>query len=154
MARACDSPVSSGSVMWKASRAHAGAGQLGVDVGAAGLGVLELLEHQAAGALADHEAVAAGVERPRGVRGIVVARAESAGGGEAGHADRADGRLAAAGEHHVGVAAADDAGGVADGVRAGGAGGAGGAQRTLGAQLERHVRRAHVGDHHRARAAG
>ncbi len=130
-------------------RAHAGAGQLGVDAGAAGLGVLEALEHQATGALADHETVAAGVEGPRGMLRVVVAQAERAGGGKAGHADRAHGRLAAAGEHHLGVAVADDARRVADGVGAGGAGGNGGAQRALGAQLERDVRRAHVGDHHR-----
>ena len=42
--------------------AHAVAGHLGVDVRAARLGVLELLEHQHAGALADHEAVAVDVE--------------------------------------------------------------------------------------------
>ena len=129
--------------------AHAAAGQLGVDVGAAGLGVLELFEHQAAGALADDEAVAAGVEGPRGaLSGSSLRGAEGARGGEARHADRADGRLAAAGEHDVGVAVADEARGVADRVRAGGAGRAGGAQRALRPQLERHVRRAHVGDHH------
>ena len=65
-----------------------------------------------------------------------------------GDADGADRRLAAAGDHDVGVAVADEAPGVPDRVRGGGAGRAGRAQRTLGAQLERDVRRAHVGDHH------
>ena len=47
----------------------------GVDLGAARLGVLVLLEHQHAGALAQHEAVAVLVPGPRGGLGIVVARA-------------------------------------------------------------------------------
>ena len=41
------------------------ADDLGVDLRAARLGVLEVLEHQRAGALAEHEAVARLVERPR-----------------------------------------------------------------------------------------
>ena len=49
----------------------AGAEHLGVDPRAAGLGVLLGLEHQHAGALAEHEAVAAGVPRT-GDRGRVV----------------------------------------------------------------------------------
>ena len=39
-------------------------GQLAVDVGAAGHGMLPLLEDQGAGPLGDHEAVAPDVERP------------------------------------------------------------------------------------------
>ena len=45
--------------------AHAEADQLGVDLRAAPLGVLVLLEHQHAGAFAEHEAVAVLVPRPR-----------------------------------------------------------------------------------------
>ena len=51
----------------------AGAEHLGVDPGAAGLGVLLGLEHEDAGALAEHEAVAGGVPGP-GDRGRVAAR--------------------------------------------------------------------------------
>ena len=50
----------------------AGAEHLGVDAGAAGLGVLLGLEHQHAGALAEHEAVAPGVPGARD-RGRVAA---------------------------------------------------------------------------------
>ena len=128
--------------------AHAVAGQLGVDVRAASLRVLQLLEHQHAGAFTDDEAVAVDVERPRRALGIFVVRAQRARGGEPGNADRADRRLAAAGEHDVGRAVADEPPAVADGVGGGGARRTGRAQRTLGAQLERDLRRAHVGDHH------
>ena len=45
---------------------------LGVDLGAALLGVLELLEHQHAGALRHDEAVALHVERPRRALGPII----------------------------------------------------------------------------------
>ena len=45
---------------------------LGVDGGAALFGVLQLLEHQHAGALRHDEAVALHVERPRRARGPIV----------------------------------------------------------------------------------
>jgi hypothetical protein len=40
------------------------AAQLGVDAGAAAAGVLELLEHEQPGSLADDEPVAGTIERP------------------------------------------------------------------------------------------
>ena len=129
--------------------AHAVAGHLGVDVGAARQGVLELLEHEHAGALADHEPVALDVEGLGRALRMLVVGAQGARRREPGHADRADRRLAAAGEHDLGRAVADEARGVADGVGGRGAGRAGGAERTSGAELERDVRGAHVGDHHR-----
>ncbi len=49
---------------------HAGGHQLGVDPGAAGLRVLLGLQHDHAGALAEHEAVAARVVRARGRLGV------------------------------------------------------------------------------------
>ena len=52
--------------MWIRVGRHAVADQLGVDARAARLRVLELLEDQDAGALADDEAVAILVERPAG----------------------------------------------------------------------------------------
>ena len=51
------------------------ADDLGVDGRAARLRVFELLEHQRAGAFADHEAVAVAIERARRLLGRVVARA-------------------------------------------------------------------------------
>ena len=66
--------------------AHAVADQLAVDLRAARLRVLVLLEHQRAGALAEHEAVAVLVPRPARAGRIVVARGQRARRGKA--ADR------------------------------------------------------------------
>ena len=113
--------------------AHAVADNLGEDVGAARLGELELFEDEDAGPLADDEAVAVLVEGPAGVRGVVVAGGERLHGSEAADAHGGDRGLGAAGDHDVGVAALDDAEGVADGVRGGGAGRRRGLVRSLGA---------------------
>ena len=96
------------------------------DVCAAGPGELEFFEDEDAGALADHEAVAVFVEGAAGVGGVVVAGGERLHGGEPADAHGGDGGLGAARDHGVGVAPLDDAEGVADGVRGGGAGGRGG----------------------------
>ena len=100
--------------MWKRVGAHAEADQLGVDLRAAPLRVLVLLEHEHAGAFAEDEAVAVLVPRARGGRGIVVAGRERARRREAADAERRDGRLRAAGDHHVGVAVLDQPAGHAD----------------------------------------
>ena len=55
--------------------------------------------------------------------GLVVVGREGGQQVEAGDAERVDHAVRAAGEHHVGVAAADDLGRLADGLAAGGAGG-------------------------------
>ena len=112
---------------------HAVADHLGVDVGAAVQGVLQLLQHQHPAALAHDEAVASGVERPAGLLGLVVAGGERPQGGEGRHAHLVHGRLRAAGEHGRGVAPPDDVEGVAQGVGPGRAGGAGGVDRALAA---------------------
>ena len=78
--------------------------------------MLELLEHQHRAALADHEAVAVEVERAAGAGRVVVARRHRAHAVEAADAHRRDGRLGAAGEHHVGHALADVHDGVADAI--------------------------------------
>ena len=83
------------------------ADHLGIDLGAARLGVLELLEHDDAGALAHDEAVAVPVVGARGLLGRVVeVGRQRAAGGEAGDARAADRRFGAAGDHHVGIAEA------------------------------------------------
>ena len=74
---------------------------LGVDLGAAGLRVLQLLEHEHGARLAHDEAVAAGVEGAGRMLGIVVSLRESAHRGEAGDADLVDRSLGAAAEHDV-----------------------------------------------------
>mmetsp|Transcript_97784 Transcript_97784/g.237813 ORF Transcript_97784/g.237813 Transcript_97784/m.237813 type:complete len:334 (-) Transcript_97784:683-1684(-) len=64
--------------------------ELGVDAGAAGLGVLELLKHKHATTTSNDEAVAVLVEGARGFRGIVIAL-----GGERAHAVEHGGELPA-----------------------------------------------------------
>ena len=98
------------------------ADDLGVDLGAARAGALELLEHQDAAAAGDHEAVAVlvvGAARPLG-RVVVLGR-HGAHGVEQ-HRQRPVELLAAAGEHAVGLAELDAFDGVADAVRRGRAG--------------------------------
>ena len=87
---------------------------LGVDRRAARPRGLELLEHEDARALADDEAGARRVERPRGARRVLVLGGEPAHRAEAGEDQRVDARLGAAGEYRVRVAAADQLGALAD----------------------------------------
>ena len=98
-------------------------GDLAEDRRPSGLGVLELFEDDHAGPLAEDEAVAVAVEGAAGSGRLVVAGREGGQEVEAGHAERVDHAVGAAGEHDVGVAAADDLGRLADRLRAGGAGG-------------------------------
>ena len=105
---------------------HAVADDFGEDFCSAGFGELELFEDEDAGAFADDEAVAIFIPGAAGVGWIVVAGGEGFHGGESTDAHGRDGGFGAAGDHGVGVAALDDAEGVADGVSAGGAGGGGG----------------------------
>ena len=116
------------------------ADHLGVDLGAARLGVLVFLENHDAGALAHHEAVAVLVVGARGAcRVVVEARRQRPAGREARERQPVDRRFGAAGHHHVGVAERDQPRRVADGV---GAGGAGRDDRVVGALepvLDRHV---------------
>ena len=84
MARDAPAPLGSGAVMWWASADMPDAGELGVDPRAAGLGVLLGLEHDDRRALAEDEAVAAGVVGARGGLGVVVAGRQRLHRGEAG----------------------------------------------------------------------
>jgi len=121
------------------------ADHLGVDRRAAGPGVFVLLQHQHPGALAHDEAAAVLVVGPRGLRGPVVeVGGHGPTGDETGHADRADRGLGAAGHHDVGVAVPDHPGRVADGVRAGGAGGDHRVVGPLEAVADRHLARGQV----------
>ena len=140
---------------------HAVADDLGENLCAAGLGELQLFHDEDAGAFADDEAVAVLVEGAAGVFGIVVAGGEGLHGGESADAHGGDGGLGASGDHGVGIAALDDAEGIADGVRAGGAGGRRGLVRALGVVADADVAGGEVddgaGDEERrdlARAAG
>ena len=73
--------------------AGAVADHLAEDAGAAGLGVLERLQHQDAGALRHHEAVAVAVERAARPLGLVVPRRERTHRDEAADTETAQRRL-------------------------------------------------------------
>ena len=104
-------------------RAHAVADHFSQYLCAARLGKLQLFQDQDARAFADHKSVAVLIQRPAGVLRIVVAGRKRLHRGKATDAHRRNGRFGAARDHRIGIAALDDAEGVADGVRAGGAGG-------------------------------
>ena len=116
--------------------AHAVANNFGDDLRATLLGELQFFQDQDARAFADDEAVAVLVPGTAGVMRIVVARGQRAHGGKSADAHGSDGGFGAAGNHHVGVAVLDDARGIANGMRAGGAGGAGGLVRALGVMAD------------------
>ena len=119
---------------------HAVTDHLGIDLGVAVLGVLVLLEHQDAGALAHHKTVAGLVPGTGGARRVVVeAGRQGAGRREAGEAETADRRLGAAAHHDIGVVQHDEARRVADRMRAGRAGGHDGVVRPLEAVADRDV---------------
>ena len=97
---------------------HAVADDLGVNARAASLRKFQFFENHDAGALADNKAVAIAFKGTRGMLRIIVARRQRAHRGKPRHAHRRDGRLSAAANHDVGIAALNDLEAVADGVRA------------------------------------
>ena len=104
----------------------------GVDLRAARLGVLHFFKHEDAGALAHHETVAVLVIGTRGLRRAVVEmRGQRAAAHKGGDAQTANRRLRAACNHHVRITPLNEAAGVANGVRARGAGRHHGVVRTL-----------------------
>ena len=102
--------------------------------------MLELLEDEHARALAEDEAVAIAVEGAAGPRRLVVAGGERGQEDESGHAEGVDHAVGAAREDHVGAVAADHLEGLADGLRAGGAGGQAVGVDPLGAEDVGQVR--------------
>ncbi len=126
---------------------------LGIDVGAAGLGVLHLLEDDDGGTVGHHEAAAVGVERQGGVLRIRGA-GQRLGVREAGDTDRYGTAVAAARDDGVGVAVLDGAERLADGVRGGGAGRHDVDAGALGAELDGDLAAGHVGDHRRDEVGG
>ena len=75
----------------------------GVEVAPRARARVSALQHQDAGALTEHEAVAALVERAGGALGLVVAGGHRAHRGEAGHGQRVDAGLGAADDDDVGA---------------------------------------------------
>jgi hypothetical protein len=121
---------------------------LAVDGGTTRPCPLQRLEHDTAGALADDEAVAVGVERPRRALGRVVARTERAHARERGDRERRHGCFSPAGHHDVGGAVADQPDALADGVRTGRARGRDAQVGSRPPQLHCHDACSRVGHHH------
>ena len=78
--------------------------------------------------------------------GIVIARGESAHGGESADAHGRDGGFGAAGDHHVGGATLNNFEGIADGVRGSGAGRGGGGIGALRAVTNGNVSGGEIDD--------
>ena len=116
------------------------ADDLRIDARATRFGMVQRFEHDGAGALAHHEAVAIPVERARALRRLVVeARRQGATGAEAGDPDAVDGRFGAAGDHDFGIFKRDQSRRVADSMRPGRAGGHAGMVRPAQSMLDRHI---------------
>src|SRR5690606_35718936 len=126
--------------------AHAEADQLAVDARTARLGLVVVLEHEDARAVAHDEAVAALVPGPRGLLRLVVAGRQRLHRAEAAQRGRRGRVLGAAGDHRVGLAVLDHAHRQADVVGGRGARGDRGDVRTLGAGHDRDLAGDHVDD--------
>src|SRR5271170_6853831 len=113
---------------------------------ATALRVFQSFQNHHAGTLADNEAVAISIEGAAGVLGIVIARGESAHGGESANAHGGDGGFGAASDHHIGSTALNNFEGVTDGVRGSGAGGGGGGVRTFRAVTNGNVSSGEIDD--------
>src|SRR5690606_2596422 len=123
---------------------HAVAGELAVDARSALAGMFIFFEHEYAGTLAQHEAVAVDVPRARCRGGVIVARGKRTHGSKAPHTQRRDGGFGPAGQHDVGVAILDEPCGVADGVKARGTRRDHGIGGALEAQQDRQLARNEV----------
>src|SRR5689334_13327316 len=84
--------------------------------------MLERLEYEHPATLAEDESVAVAVERAAGAAGVVVARRHRRQEDEAGQAEGVNHAVDTASEHHVGGAASDQLGRLADRLRTGRAG--------------------------------
>ena len=127
--------------------AHAVADHLRQNRRAAPLGVFQFFENQDARAFADDEAVAIVIPRAGRRAAGSSLRCDSARmARESADAQRRDAGFRAAADHHVGIAVLDHAEGIADRVRAGGAGRRGGRIRTLRAGADGNVARRQIDD--------
>ena len=125
---------------------HAKTDQLGINLGATGLGVFELFQHQHPGAITQHETVAIFIPRTAGLGGLVVAVGERLGGGKTAHPHRGGCLLGTTGHHHVRIAVGDHATGHADGMGACGTGGGDGDVGALQASHDGEMTGHHIDD--------
>ncbi len=100
-----------------------------------------------AGAFAANEAVAFFVERPAGMFRVFVARRERPHAGKGGHRQSGHRRLAAAGNHHIGLIALNQVVALDQGIVAAGAGRGGGHDRAARAQLDGDDASDRIGHH-------
>jgi hypothetical protein len=124
------------------------ADNLAINFRAAGLGVLQFLQHQEARAFAHHETVAFQVKRARGAFRLGVAGAHGAHRAKSADAHRHNRGLRAAGENRDGIPHFDGAPGFADGVGGRGAGGTGGKIRAAQFVIHREQAGGDVRDEH------
>ena len=120
--------------------------QFGEDGGAASRGVIEIFQHQHAGAFPDDEPIAACVPRPRGGCRILITGRECAHGSETGHRERGHRGFRAAADHHVGFSALDHPVRLTHGVGTCGASGGTGQVRAGRAIANRDLAGGQIGD--------
>ena len=121
---------------------------LGINVRTARLRMLHALEHQHAGALAHHKAVAIRIERAACRRRVRIS-GESTAGCKARNGIGDDCGLGAAGQDCIGITVLDGAERLAHRMGRGRARGHHGQGRALCLVADRDIARCHVGDHHR-----
>ena len=121
---------------------------LGINVRPASQRVFHALEHQHAGALAHHKAVAVCIERTACRRRVRIS-GESTAGRKARNGIGDDCGLGAASQDCIGIAMLDGAERLAHGMGRGRAGGHHGQGRALCLVADRDIARSHIGDHHR-----
>lgn len=100
--------------------------------------------YQYSGALAHDEAIAVLVPRPGSCLGFIVPLRKSPTSNEASEPDRDDRSFGSAGDHHVGLAAANVIRGRVEAVVGRGTGGGDRVVRTHQAEIDREKRRSHV----------
>ena len=102
--------------------AHAHAGELGVDAGAARLCVFQRFEHQNTGTLTQYKAIAIPVPGTRRGFRRIITFGQGFDGTEATHAGHAYRCFRTAGNHHIRVTVLNEAGGVTHAMRGSGTG--------------------------------
>src|ERR1700730_4339169 len=113
---------------------HAVANDLRQDRSATSSGMLELFKNHDARSFSHYKSVTVFIPRTAGTGWIVVARRESAHRRESANAHRCNCRFPPAGDHHVSIAMLNDAVGIANRMRTGGARRRRRLIRTLGAK--------------------
>ena len=121
-------------------------GQFAINAGTAGFGVFVFLQHQNAGAVAEHETVAVAVPRTAGACGFVIAGRQRLHRAESGNGGRCTAVLGATGHHDISIAVLDHAHGHADGMVGGRTGRNGREVRTLEAFHDAQLAGNHIDD--------